>query len=206
MIWALTTTETWSAEKPDIGYNIVLCDGEIPDKFDKVEELLNQNPGLQLVRWFHAAEEAKQFVSGHSLRLLGPIPSADRASSASGVWGHLTPGGSEALTPVFWSIGSNRTGNWNKIVIRRVFPGLRAEIGLFRSDFRPYSTYKLTSATRSHRESAPLPNRLGHGRRRLRRTRLRGDTGVAGSRAAGRLVYCCYWVPCRWRTSWQSAS
>jgi len=75
MILLLTTTEDWSAERPDIGYNIRVCEGEYPNKVENVTELLKQEPGLKLCRCFHTVDEAKQFVSDCGLRLLGPIPS-----------------------------------------------------------------------------------------------------------------------------------
>jgi hypothetical protein len=75
MIWLLTTTEDWSAERPDIGYNIRVCEGEYPNKIENVKELLKLEPELKLCRCFHAVDEAKQFVRDCRLRLLGPIPS-----------------------------------------------------------------------------------------------------------------------------------
>jgi hypothetical protein len=43
MIWLLTTTEVWSAERPDIGYTIRVCEGEYPNEIENVEELLKQD-------------------------------------------------------------------------------------------------------------------------------------------------------------------
>jgi hypothetical protein len=75
MIWLLMMTEAWSADMPDVGYTIPVCEGEYPNKTKNVEELLRQEDGLQLCRSFHTVNEAKRFVTDHGLRLLGPIPS-----------------------------------------------------------------------------------------------------------------------------------
>jgi hypothetical protein len=75
MIWLLTTTEVWSAESPDIGYTIQVCEGEYPQEMKNVEELLRQENALHLCRCFQTVNEAERFVSDHRLRLVGPIPS-----------------------------------------------------------------------------------------------------------------------------------
>ena len=74
MIWMLTTKEDWSAGRPDIGYEIRVCEGQYPDKVEDVRKLLRQESELKLCRCFGTADEAKQFVSDSGLRLLSPIP------------------------------------------------------------------------------------------------------------------------------------
>jgi hypothetical protein len=75
MIWLLTTTEVWTADRPDIGYKIQICEGEYPKEIRNVEELLRREAGLHLCSCFQTANDAERFVSDHGLRLLGPIPS-----------------------------------------------------------------------------------------------------------------------------------
>ena len=55
MICLLTTTEVWSAERPDIGYTIRVCEVEYPNEIKNVEELLRQEAGLHLCRCFQTA-------------------------------------------------------------------------------------------------------------------------------------------------------
>src|SRR4051812_32957682 len=62
------------------------------------------------------------------------------------------------------------------------FRGYGAEIRLSCPSFRPNSTYNPPSTTsrfrRVSRETPPLAGRPTHGRRRLRRPRLRGGAGI----------------------------
>jgi hypothetical protein len=74
MIWLLTTTEDWSAERPDIGYDIQVCEGEYPNKIEKIGELLKREARLKLCRYFLTVDEAQQFVSDCGLRLVRPVP------------------------------------------------------------------------------------------------------------------------------------
>ena len=74
MIWLLTTNEDWSAERPDIGYDIRVCEGEFPNKIEKVRELLKQEARVKLCRCFRTVDEAQQFVSHCGLRLVRPVP------------------------------------------------------------------------------------------------------------------------------------
>jgi hypothetical protein len=75
MLWLLITTERWCAEKTNVSYSFKVCDDGDPVSVELIMRFFEENAGLQIFRSFHSADEAREFVLEHGLRLLGPIPS-----------------------------------------------------------------------------------------------------------------------------------
>jgi hypothetical protein len=75
MLWLLITSARWCAENPDVSYSIKVCDDGDPVSVELIMRFFEENAGLQICRSFRSADEAREFVLEHGLRLLNPIPS-----------------------------------------------------------------------------------------------------------------------------------
>jgi hypothetical protein len=73
MLWLLITSEGWCAENPDVSYSIKVCDDGDPVSIELNMRFFEENAGLQIYRSFRSADEAREFVLEHGLRLLSPI-------------------------------------------------------------------------------------------------------------------------------------
>ena len=75
MLWLLITSARWCTENPDVSYNVKVCDDGDPVSVELIMRFFEENAGLQICRSFHSADEAREFVLEHGLRLLSQIPS-----------------------------------------------------------------------------------------------------------------------------------